>query len=137
MTISIFEAVLVRIDQDQPSLTTALCRFQGHDQGWLLNRSSPAVVELLKETRWAWPPRYARVYPHATEMALDGLLGGWNGGKPGDRPPTNGPDKTQDVATRDPATGNIAINAGLLYSRIDGSVASGITPMINLQVSLV
>jgi hypothetical protein len=105
----------------------------GHDQGWLLNRSSFAVSALLNDTRWTWPARYARVYPHATEMALDGLLGGWNRGKPGNRPPGGGPDTTQDVATRDPVSNDIIINASMLYSRIDGAVASGITPMINLQ----
>ena len=59
-------------------------------------------------------------------------MGSWVAGTVG-VPETSGPDTSKDVATRDAVTGAVVVNATTLYSRIDGSVASGIAPMTNLQ----
>ena len=97
-----------------------------YDGGWLRLRSNwPAVPQ------WSWPARYNRTDLFTDEMCTDGLLGGWNNGTPGNRPATQPPDPSQDVAYR-AADGSLAYRWNLLDLRLDDMVGSGIKPLVML-----
>ena len=97
-----------------------------HDGGWLRLRSSwPAVPQ------WSWPAQYNRTDLFTDEMCTDGLLGGWNNGTPGNRPATQPPDPSQDIAYR-AADGSLAYRWSLLDLRLDDMVSSGIKPLVML-----
>jgi hypothetical protein len=97
-----------------------------HDAGWLRPRQNwPSVPQ------WSWPSAYNKTDLFTSEMCTDGLLGGWNAGTPGNRPPTNPPDPSQDVAYKT-ADGSLAYRWPLLDLRLDDMVANGIRPLVML-----
>jgi hypothetical protein len=97
-----------------------------HDLGWLRPRSHWPVVP-----QWQWPAGFNKTDLFTDEMCTDGLLGGWNGGTPGNRPKTNPPDPTQDVAYR-AVDGSLAYRWNLLDLRLDDMVGNGLRPLVML-----
>ena len=97
-----------------------------NDRGWLRPRSSwPGVPQ------WHWPPQFAKTTPFTDTMVTDGLLGGWNNGTPGNRPKTNPPDPSNDVAYRGD-DGSLQYRWALLDARLDDMVNNGVMPLVML-----
>ena len=97
-----------------------------HDAGWLRVREHWPTVP-----QWRWPLRFNKTDLFTDEMCTDGLLGGWNAGVPGNRPKTNPPDPSQDIAYR-AAGGTLAYRWSLLDARLDDMVSNGIKPLVML-----
>ena len=101
-----------------------------HDAGWLRPRSHwPAVPQ------WHWPSQYNKTDPFTSEMATDGLLGGWNFGSItggiSRMNKTSPPDLTQDIAYRS-ENGTVAYRWPLVDLRLDDMVANGVQPFVML-----